>query len=401
MNTVDLLVYALGSLRGNRLRTGLMLLAMAIAVAAVLMLTALGEGARRYVSDSFSSLGSHLLIMMPGRSETRGGAPPLMGETPRDLTLGDALALNRSRHIKQVAPLMMGSAPASRGSRQRDVTVLGSTWELMPVRRLNVTRGRFLPAGDPYRMGPVVVLGKKLHRELFGSLNPLGEWIRLGDRRFRVIGVLESMGESVGMDFSDLAIIPVSAAGSLFNSDSLFRILIQARGREHIDGARRFAQETLRERHEGEDDVTLITQDALLTTFDRILRALTYALAGIAAISLLVAGVLIMNIMLVAVSQRTAEIGLLKALGASNTQVMRLFVTEAGLLAASGALCGLLSGEAVIFLVAHLYPDFPVAAPLWAVVTAVAVALIAGVLFGWLPARQAAQLDPVQALSGR
>ncbi|MBF0256158.1 MAG: ABC transporter permease, partial [Gammaproteobacteria bacterium] len=274
MKPADLFCLALGALRGALLRTGLMLLAMAIAVAAVLLLTALGEGARRYVVDSFAELGSHLLIVLPGRSETSGGAPPMPGESPRDLTLEDALALQRSPHVRHVAPLMLGSALASRGSREREVTVMGATWELQQVRQLQLARGRFLPAGDPRRSGPVVVLGDKLRQELFGHTNPLGEWLRLGDRRFRVIGVLSQLGRGIPVDFGDIALIPLSAASALFNQGSLYRILIQAQSREQVAAAKRFVLASLRARHEGEEDVTLITQDALLATFDQILRTL-------------------------------------------------------------------------------------------------------------------------------
>ena len=400
MRTADVFGFGLKALGGARLRTGLMLLAMSIGVAAVVMLTALGEGARRYVVESFSGLGTHLLIVLPGRSETTGAAPPIMGETPRDLTLDDALSLARGRDVAFVAPLMIGSVPASNGSRQRDLTVIGSTWELLPVRHLRVRQGSFLPKGDADRASPVVVLGEKTLKELFGHQSPLGAWIRLGDRRFRVIGVLEPLGQSVGTDFSDIAIIPVASAQALLNTSSLFRILVQAKGRESIPKAREFVLDTIRARHEGEDDVTVIAQDALLTTFDGILRALTYTLGAIAAVSLAVAGILIMNVMLVAVSQRIQEIGLLKALGASQSQVLGLFLAESALLSVLGTGCGLLLAQGVIWGVARVYPAFPIAAPLWAPIAAAAVAIASGLLFGWLPARRASRLDPVLALAG-
>lgn len=400
MRTADLFRFGLKALGGARLRTALMLLAMTIGVAAVVMLTALGEGARRYVVDSFSDLGTHLLIVLPGRSETTGAAPPIMGETPRDLTLDDAIALTRSRHVERVAPVMIGSAPASNGARQRDLTVIGSTWDLLPVRHLKLRQGAFLPEGDADRASPVVVLGEKTLKELFGNQAPVGTWIRLGDRRFRVIGVLEPLGQSVGTDFSDIAIIPVASAQALFNTSSLFRILVQAKGREAIPKAREFILDTIRVRHEGEDDVTVIAQDALLSTFDGILRALTYTVGAIAAVSLAVAGILIMNVMLVAVSQRTQEIGLLKALGASQRQVLGLFLAESALLSILGALSGLLAAQGVIWGVARAYPAFPIAAPLWAPIAAAAVAVASGLLFGWLPARRASRLDPVLALAG-
>ncbi len=401
MRLLDQLGFALTSLRGARTRTLLMLLAMSIGVSSVVLLTALGEGARRYVIGEFEGLGTHLLILLPGRSETTGGPPPLLGETPRDLTLQDALALLRSRHIHRIAPLTIGNAPVSYGSLEREVTIIGSTAEFFPVRHIEIGQGRPLPAGDPERGSAVVVLGSKLKKELFGRKRALGQWVRIGDRRFRVIGILGEGGESLGQDLGDMAVIPVATAQSLFNAPSLFRVLIQARGEQDIEHAREAALAIIRERHDGEDDVTVITQDAVLSTFDGILQTLTYAVGGIAAISLSVAGILIMNVMLVAVSQRTAEIGLLKALGAARAQILRLFLVESVLLAAIGALIGLVLAFAGIAALGRLYPQFPLIAPLWAPLAAVGVALGAGLVFGLLPARRAARLDPVQALTGR
>jgi putative ABC transport system permease protein len=399
MRAADLLRFAGRSLTGARTRTLLMLLAMSIGVASVVALTALGEGARRYVVDEFSALGTHLLIMLPGRSETTGGPPPLLGETPRDLTLQDALALLRARSVERVAPLTLGSAPVSFASREREVTVLGSTVDLFPIRHLSVGAGRPLPDVDPERAVNVAVLGAGLTRELFGNQRPLGQWVRISDRRFRVIGVLADSGQSLGHDLDDMAVIPVAAAQQLFNAPSLFRVLIQARSEEDIPRAQEAARDIIRERHDGEDDVTIITQDALLDTFDGILKALTYTVGGIAAVSLSVAGILIMNVMLVAVSQRTAEIGLLKALGAPARQVLRLFLVESIMLAGAGAGAGLLIAFVGILVLGRLFPAFPLAAPLWAPLAAVSVAIATGLVFGILPARRAAALDPVLALN--
>jgi putative ABC transport system permease protein len=401
MRPRDRLAFATASLVGARTRTLLMLLAMSIGVASVVILTALGEGARRYVVGEFAQLGTHLLIMLPGRSETTGGAPPLFGETPRDLTIGDAMALLRERSILRVAPLTVGNAPVSYRSREREVSVVGATAEMFPIRHLELGSGQPLPEMDPERASNVAVLGAGLRDELFGSERALGRWVRINDRRFRVIGVLSEGGESLGRNLDDMVIIPVASAQILFDAPSLFRVLIQARSEADIPRAKAAAREIIRERHDGEDDVTLITQDALLSTFDEILRALTYTVGGIAAISLAVAGILIMNVMLVAVSQRVAEIGLLKALGAPERTVLQLFLTESVLLAGAGALLGILLSVGAIVLLQRLFPTFPVAAPLWAPLAAVAVAMSTGLLFGVLPARRAARLDPVRALSGR
>ncbi|MEJ1438193.1 MAG: ABC transporter permease [Candidatus Sedimenticola sp. (ex Thyasira tokunagai)] len=401
MLTEDTLRFAGNALTGARVRTWLMLLAMAIGIGSVVVLTALGEGARRYVSNEFSGLGTHLLVVMPGRTETTGAAPPLVGGTPEQLTLGDALALKRSSAVRLVAPIVIGSAPVSYRQLEREITVMGSTAELLPVRNLEMALGEFLPQEEPTRGSAVAVIGITLRQELFGNKRVLGQWIRIHDSRFRVIGVLKPMGESLGMDVGDLAIIPVSRAQSLFNTESLFRVLIQANGREAIPKAKQAATDILRIRHNGEEDVTVIAQDALLSTFDEIFQALTFTVSGIAAISLGVAGILIMNVMLVAVSQRTAEIGLLKALGGSQRQILGLFLMEAGLLSTLGALVGIAIAYGGVWGLNRLFPDFPLSVPLWALAAALVVALFTGLLFGVLPAKRAARLDPIQALSGQ
>lgn len=401
MRLEDAFGFGLRALSGARGRTGLMLLAMAIGVASVVVLTSLGEGARRFVANEFSSLGSHLVIVIPGKVETTGDTPPLVGGTPRDLTLADALALERSSAIRRIAPLVLGAAPVSYRQLERDITVMGSTAALMPVRNLELARGKFLPDTDPTRESAVAVIGDKLKKELFGNRRAVGEWVRIHDRRFRVIGILKPLGESLGMDIGDIAVIPVASAQSLFNTEGLFRILVQADSREAVPRAQRAVIDITRQRHDGEEDITVITQDALLSTFDTIFRSLTYTVAGIASISLAVAGILIMNVMLVAVSQRTAEIGLLKALGGRRREIMALFLIEAGLLSAAGSAIGLMIAYGGVWVMAQLYPDFPLTIPLWSLAAASGISLSTGLLFAILPARHAARLDPVVALAGR
>jgi putative ABC transport system permease protein len=392
--------FSLKAVASQRLRSGLMLTAMAIGVAAVVVLTALGEWARRYVMGEFASLGTNLVVVLPGRSETTGIAPPVIA-TPRDLTLDDAQALLRSPAVGKVAPVVVGAAPASYGGLEREALALGTTAEFLDVRHLTVAQGRFLPPGDPKRGAPVVVIGSTVRQALFGNRSPVGEWLRVGDRRFRVIGELKSTGRSLGMDLGDLVVMPVNQAQALLDAPSLFRILVQAKSRTLLPDAVTDTRSILKTRHEGEEDVTVITQDSVLATFDRILTALTLTVAGIAGISLVVAGILVMNVMLVAVAQRTAEIGLLKALGATGGTVLRLFLAEAALLALAGAVLGLGLGFAGVFAIGRVYPDFPVAAPAWAVAAALGVSVATGLLFGVWPARRAAALDPVASLSRR
>jgi putative ABC transport system permease protein len=398
----DVSLFAWRALRGYPTRTILMLIAMAIGVAAVVILTSLGEGARRYVTNEFASLGTNLIIVFPGRSETAGINPStMMGETPRDLTLDDALALTRNYNVHRIAPINVGAADVSWQSKKREVAIIGTNHEMLAIRHWEVAQGKFLPATDLDRATPVCVIGSKIRAELFGPQRALGEWLRIGDRRFRVIGVMGSAGRSIGVDVEDTIMIPVASAQQLFNTPSLFRILVEAKSRDAIEPVKKFISDTLQKRHQGEQDVTVVTQDAVLATFDRILGALTYAVGGIAAISLIVAGILIMNVMLVAVSQRTAEIGLLKALGAAQRQIIILILAEAFLLSALGATAGLIVGQLGSLVIRQAFPILPAYAPVWAIATAMLVALVTGLLFSVLPARRAARLDPVLALAGK
>lgn len=402
MRARDAISFALASLAFSRVRTLLMLLAMSIGVAAVVVLTAIGNGARHYVVDQFSSLGTNLVIVVPGRAETAGGtASTLVGETPRDLTLDDARSLLRGDALRRMAPFNLGEIAVSYRGRERQAPLLGSTAALLPIHHLEMARGSFLPEEDMEIARPVCVLGATISRELFGRQNPLGEMVRLGGFRCRVIGVLASQGRSLGHDTEELVVVPVAFAQMLLNTEGLFRILVEARDPESIPRLKQFILDTIAGRHYGEEDITIVTQDSVLATFERILGALTLSVAGIAAISLVVAGILIMNVMLMAVAQRTAEIGLCKAIGASRRQIMVLLVTEALLLSAVGGLLGLAIGLAGSRLARSLYPELSAGPPSWAMVAALGTALATGFVFSLLPARRAARLDPIQALARR
>jgi putative ABC transport system permease protein len=278
---------------------------------------------------------------------------------------------------------------------------MGTTAAFREIRGWRMSSGEFLPAGDMDREAAVCVVGSTIGRELFRGEPPVGRWLRVGDRRCRVSGVLAPQGTSVMVDADQLVLMPVALAQSLFNSPALFRIIVQARDRDAMPAAKRFIAETLKARHRGDEDVTIVTQDAVLKTFDGILGTLTRALGGIAAVSLLVAGVLIMNVMLVAVSQRTQEIGLLKALGARRSQILGLFLAEAIYLALLGALVGVVAGYGLLLALGKFYPEFTLQPPVWAVAGAVILAVGCGMLFGILPARRASRLDPVAALARR
>ncbi|HJR71512.1 MAG TPA: ABC transporter permease [Gammaproteobacteria bacterium] len=403
MKPFDVARMSVQALERYPLRTSMLLLAIAIGVAAVVLLTAVGEGARRYVTGQFSSLGIELLIVLPGRAETAGGGIQglLVGETARELTLDDALAIARSPRVRQVTPVVPGAGTVSWGARERDITVLGTSASMLPIQHWIMGEGQFLPPGDLDVAEPVCVLGATVARELFASRSPLGEWLRIGDTRCRVLGTLAAQGMAGGFDVDETVIMPVASAQQIFNTSAVFRILVEANDRDTVQAARRDIIEIVKARHAGEEDITVITQDALVATFDTIFNMITAGLGAIAAISLVVAGVLIMNVMLVAVSQRTAEIGLLKAVGARKRQILALFLTEAACLSLLGAAAGIVIGGAGIWLMRAAFPILDFASPAWASLSAVGVAIASGLVFGILPARRAAALDPVNALMRR
>jgi putative ABC transport system permease protein len=384
----------------HRVRTILLLLAVGAGVASVILLTSLGEGARRYIDREFSSLGNSLLVILPGKKETTGGTPPIYGANPRDLTLEDAYALEKIPGVDGVAPIIAGTAVVSRNALSREVIVIGTTAAYFQIRELEVNQGSKFPARVRDEAMPVCILGAKVRRELFGTRKAIGQWLHIGDRRCRVIGVLSERGESLGLDFRDMIIIPVRSAENLFNSPGLFRIIIQHSGINESDATRDAILARIKARHDGEDDITIVSQDAMLSAFNDILKTLTLAIGAIAAISLLVAGILIMNISLISVSQRRKEIGLLKSVGASAAQVRNLFLGESLLLVSMGSIAGVLTAVLLISATGRLWPSFPIAAPWWSFPASVGVALVSGLVFSLMPARKAAAMDPVLALRG-
>ncbi len=402
MKIVDTLRYARDAVTGTPLRTGLLLLAMSIGVASIVILTALGDGARRYVVGQFSAIGSNLVIVLPGRSETRGFNPAnLVTSTPRDLTTNDAAALLRLPGVQRIAPILVATTEINAAGKLREAMMVGTNDDFIKVRQLKLALGRFLSQGDLGHGSAEVVLGAGIRQEIFGTENPLGKTVRIGDRRLRVVGVLSEGGQGMGMTTDELLIVPVATAQAMLNTNTLFRILVEARSRDQLGEVKANVLKLITQRHEGEEDVTVITQDAVLQTFDKILGVLTLGVSGIAAISLAVAGILVMNVMLVSVTQRTAEIGLLKALGATSATVRQLFMVEALLLSLAGGLLGTGLGYLGAAFLRHLYPTFPAYPPLWAVLAGFGTALASGLIFGVMPARRAAQLDPLQALTKR
>lgn len=397
MSWGELVLFAGRAVAGHRLRTGLSLLGVAIGVSAVLVLTALGEGARRYVVNQFASLGTNLVIVIPGHTDTTGEMPGV-GGTPHDFTLDDSRAIEREiPQVRRVAPVVASTVDVSHGQYSRQVALIGTTASYIQMRDITMERGNFLPPMELHRGAPMVVLGYTLAHDLFRGADPIGAIIRVGEWRMRVIGVLAKQGTNLGVNLDEIVMVPVATAMRMSNRGSLFRCIVEVRAHADLTEAKHKISALLTERH-GELDTTTLTQDAVLATFSQILQVLTLAVAAIAAISLTVAGIGIMNVMLVAVAERTREIGLLMAVGVERRQILSTFLTEAGILATAGGVVGILVGEALVRLLVALYPAFPAYAPLWAIIASLAVSLSIGLLFGFLPARRATRLEPVLAL---
>lgn len=397
MGLIALLRFAWGALRAHPLRTGLSALGVAVGVLAVTALTSLGEGTRLFILSQFTQFGTNLLAVNPGKVKTFG-LPGVFGGGTQKLTLEDVEALRRIPGVERLTPVVVGQARVEAGNRGRSVFVYGASHEAVAVWRFGVAQGSFLPPLELSRQASVAVLGPKLARELFGTRQALGERVRIGGRPFLVIGVMKPKGRFLGFDLDDACYVPVASAMALFRVAELTEIDISARSAAAIPQVVAAVKALLRERHRGQEDFTVTTQNEMLDALGRVMDVVTVAVSGIGGISLLVAAMGILTVMWIAVRERTAEIGLLRALGVERERVVALFLLEAALLAFLGGLAGLAASFALGSLLRTLLPGFPFATPAKAVVAALAVSLAVGLAAGVLPARRAAQVDPVEAL---
>ncbi len=397
MRTVDLLRFVGGALAGHRLRSFLSALGVAIGVAAVILLTSLGEGTRDYIVGQFTQFGTSLIAVNPGKTETFG-VPGVLGGTTHPLTVDDGEALRRISDVDQVVPVVFGPAEVTGNGRGRSVVIYGVGWEAAEAWRFRVSQGSFLPRMDPRRRASYAVLGARLARELFDEASPLGRRVRIGSWSFLVIGVMEPKGQMLGFDLDDTAFIPVATAMDIFNLAELHEVDLVASSTEAIPGVVAEARRILTERHRGEEDFTITTQTEMMATFDRIIGMITVAVSGIAGISLLVGAMGILTMMWISVHERTGEIGLLRALGVSRGRVQGLFLVESTLLAIAGGALGVAAGFGVAALARMLIPGLPLQTPAAAVVAALGMSVVVGITSGVAPARRAAGLDPIDAL---
>jgi putative ABC transport system permease protein len=398
MSTRDLLRLAGHALWFHRQRSLLTMLGILIGIASVILLTSIGEGTRTYVLSQFTQFGTTLAAINPGKIST-SGLPGALGSTVHPLTFEDAEALERVPGLTRVVPVVMGAAPVEFEGGTRNTFVYGVTADAPEVWRMGVRAGRFLPRLDLRRGAPVAVLGPKVKRELFGDQNCLGRHVRISGQRYLVIGLMEPKGQFLGFDIDDSVYIPAADGKRLFNRDALQEIDVLFANASLIDPVVERIRDLLKQRHKGTEDFTITTQTGMLETLDRVIRIVSLAVGGIGGISLLVGAIGILTMMWISVNERTSEIGLARAIGATPGQILLLFLSEATLLSTLGGVLGLLAGIGGAQLLHHYVPALPVRTPPEFVVLALAVSFLVGLLSGLLPAQRASRLNPVVALT--
>lgn len=395
MRSADYLRLTLRTLKASRMRSGLTVLGIAIGICAVVLLTTLGEGLRLYVLENFSQFGSRIIAINPGKSQT-GGTGGLLAST-RPLLVSDADSLRSLPYVEYVVPVVQGSGAIEFGRRVRYTDIIGTGSEMASAWRFEVARGRFLPDSRGGYPQPWAVLGHKVKQELFGEQTALGQFIRVGGERYRVVGIMAAKGQMLGFDLDDIVYIPVERALSLFNRTGLMEIDVTYRPGISADAMAQQVSQRLIARHGGED-FSLITQDEMLKSLDRILAVLTLAIGGLGGISLVVGAIGIITIMVTSVQERRAEIGLMRALGATQRQIMWLFLGEATLLALVGGVVGILVSGLALGGMALSLPTLPIQLDPFYLLLALMLSALVGLVSGVLPARRAARLNPVLAL---
>ena len=399
MRFIEFIRLAITSIIENRLRSFLTMLGIMIGVGSVILLISLTTGFREYLVKQFMGIGTNLIIISPGKTETKGiGHPGFEGV--QKMTIGDTVALRRNATaLEEVSSITVGTADVHYMDRERRAMIIGTDEAFIKVINIGVDSGGFFTADDVNASRRVCTIGYTVKNELFGGKNPLGEILKIGGSGFRVIGIMEKKGTFMGTDdFDDVVYIPVPAAQSLFNTDRLFGIRAKARSAVMINEAKEQAGVILKKRHNNKEDFTILTQGSLLSSLESILQALSTVLAGIAAISLLVGGIGIMNIMLVSVRERTREIGIRKAVGATRRDILFQFLIESTMLSLFGGIVGILIAFAGGVILSRFLPQMPPVMEPWVVGLATVFSGSVGIFFGVYPAYRAAHQDPIEAL---
>jgi putative ABC transport system permease protein len=400
MPPFELLFTAIDTIRANKVRAFLTTLGVIIGVLSVILLVALGEGAKQYLSDTFAGLGSNLLQILPGKKETAGGmGGGFPAATTHKLTREDELAIGRRAYsIDAIGGVVLAGGQVRYLNRRRDTFAVGVSARFAEIHNMRTEIGRFVSDEDVEAHRRYVVLGRTILDELYGTENPLGKPLRIADAEFRVIGVMEHKGQSLGFDFDDVVIIPETTSLDLFGLEGYTKFEARARDKASTEAAIADITEILRSRHNNTIDFTVISQDDLLATVNGIMATMTVVLLAIASIGLVVGGIGIANIMLVSVRERTREIGVRRAVGAKRRDILMQFLVEAVVISLLGGLIGLALGAGIISATKLAMPELPVRLSGWIVAVAVGFSAAVGVIAGVEPARRASRLDPVEAL---
>jgi len=396
MRIFDFIKLTLGSIIAHRMRSALTAIGIAVGIAAVVLLTSLGEGLHQYVMSEFSQFGSNIISIQPGTTQTHGGNVAALSNV-RPLNIEDAQALKKLSAVFATNTGVQGTAEIESYKRKRRTVVYGSSADMTEIFSFKPAMGKFLPDDNAISPRPYVVLGHKVKQELYGDNNPLGEKVRIGGFRYRIIGVMESKGQILGIDIDDAVYIPTARAMELFNRQSLMEIQVKYQANADVDELIEHIKKLLISRH-GQEDFTVITQEQMLEVLTSVLNVLTMAVGALGGISLFVGGIGVLTIMTIAVNERISEIGLFRALGAGKNQIMIIFLGEAIVLASLGGVFGLIIGIGGAQLLAITIPNLPVHTPWSFVLLAESLAIAIGLLAGVLPASRAANLDPIDAL---
>ncbi len=399
MKFIDFIRLALTSIVENRIRSFLTMLGIMIGVGSVILLISMTTGFREYLVNQFMGIGTNLIIISPGKTETKGiGHPGFEGV--QKMTIGDTIALRRhATALDGVSSITAGTADVRYVDRERRAMIIGTDEAFIKIINIGVDTGNFFTADDVDASRRVCTIGYTVKNELFGGRNPLGEILKIGGSGFRVIGIMERKGTFMGTDdFDDVVYIPVTAAQRLFNTDRLLGIRAKARSAAMIDEAKEQVTGILKKRHNNKEDFTILTQGSLISSLQSILQTLSAVLAGIAAISLLVGGIGIMNIMLVSVRERTREIGIRKAVGATRRDILFQFLIESTMLSLIGGTVGIFIAFIGGVILSRFLPQMPPVMEPWIVALATLFSGSVGIFFGVYPAYRAAYQDPIEAL---
>jgi putative ABC transport system permease protein len=396
MEFLDQIQFITTSIRSKRLQSFLTALGIAVGIGAVILLTSMGEGLQRFVLAEFTQFGTNLIAINPGKVTTMGTPLGIFG-SERLLTLEDCASLRQLPQVEVAVPMIQGNAEVKAGNRTRRITIYGVGPEMDTAFKMRVGRGRFLPPDDPRLARPFVVLGYKVRQELFPGIDPLGQRIQVGNLPGRVIGIMEPKGQILGFDMDDTVYLPAVRALDLFDREGLMEIDILYREGIKAEEVVAAVRRVLLHRH-GQEDFTITTQQQMLDVLGSVLGMLTVAVGALGGISLLVGSVGIFTVMTIAVRERTGEIGLLRALGATRRHILLLFLLEGTVLAGLGGTSGLILGFCCGWLIHAFVPLLPVHTPWTFVILAELLSMTIGIIAGILPARQAAGLNPLEAL---